>query len=74
MLFCFTIQSYDFFDKRTNKNQIIFIKSRKNIEKRMKKDKTYYNQGKSVRLKHLVTHVHPSSQTVANMSTSKPTS
>lgn len=42
MLFCFTIQSYDFFDKRTNKNQIIFIKSRKNIEKRMKKDKTYY--------------------------------
>lgn len=39
MLFCFTIQSYDFFEKRTNKNQIIFIKSRKNIEKSMKKTK-----------------------------------
>lgn len=61
MLFCFTIQSYDFFEKRTNKNQIIFIKSRKNIEKSMKKDKTYYKQGKSVRSKHLVMHIHLSS-------------
>ena len=40
MFFSFLIQSYDFFEKRTNKNQIIFIKSRKNIEKSMKKNKT----------------------------------
>ena len=61
MFFSFMIQSYDFFEHRTNKNQIIFIKSRKNIEKSMKKDKTYYNQGKIVRLKYFFTHIQISS-------------
>ena len=40
MFFSFLIQSYDFFEKRTNKNQIKIRKSRKNIEKKKKKDKT----------------------------------
>ena len=36
MFFSFLIQSYDFFEKRTNKNQIIFIKSRKILKKHEK--------------------------------------
>ena len=60
MFFSFLIQSYDFFEKRTNKNQIIFIKSRKNIEKSMKKDKHRTNKEKST-VKHLVTYIRISS-------------